>query len=414
MIKETFQFTQDEISIHLSKTKIASIRTRDIIRGAVRIYEQDKIGIAGCFGVFDESALTKKAIENLKLEIPYPCLPAAEKKENRESLEITLDAFEFVQEVEELLESIRKEFPDFTFNDNIRYVYETYHLKNDLALDLYQGDRFINLDISFKHKNSQNPSDGKLTYSSKNFDKKEILFALHQICEGLSQEPAPVNGRVPVIFFSKNPEYLEKLNEILYGIAYGAETSLISGKIGKKIFSNDFTLFQTRNVEDQFYRPFFDHEGTTNPADRYTLVENGILKTPYTDKKTAKQFSLPLTGAASGEFDGLPILEYADFSFGNSGKSFKELLKGQKAVLILMPTGGDYTVDGNFSLHLQTGLLFDGERYTNPVYNITLSSSLNQMFGKDWVGVAREPLFRIPGFWGVMLIMKAQSEKKKN
>ena len=62
------------------------------------------------------------------------------------------------------------------------------------------------------------------------------------------------------------------------------------------------------------------------------LIENGRIISPYTDKKTAHKFNLPLTGSASGEYDKVPPLSPRNFKVEASDKTLKELLKGQLAV----------------------------------------------------------------------------------
>ena len=87
------------------------------------------------------------------------------------------------------------------------------------------------------------------------------------------------------------------------GYKIGTKASLFTNFLGEKKFSDKFTLYQSAEEEDLTGIEFFDAEGVVNPDYKYTLIENGKIITPYTDKKTAAQFNLPLTGSASADYD---------------------------------------------------------------------------------------------------------------
>jgi PmbA protein len=421
MIKEVFIKTCDEVSLHIAKSKIESIRTKDIVKSAIRIYDQGKVGIAGSLGEYDEGALTKKALEHLELGISYPMNASSDRVETREYVHIDLDAYDFICEIEEMMADHCHQFPDFYFHHDIHYNFETYHLKNDAGLDLFQRARYINYTLNLKRKNSQNANDGTVTLYNTTFDKESVSNVIASLCEGLSKPTIVPEGKIPVAFFCHDMLYSRIFVEALNGISYGSGSSLFAGKRDKKIFSNALTLYQSRNIKDQFFGSFFDSEGVVNNEDRYVLVDRGVLKSPFTDKLTANQFALPLTGAAGGEFDSIPELDRVHFTFKRSERNFSEILSSgtdhphKEVLLILAPTGGSYSTDGHFSLHLQTGLLYDGEKFVHPVHDLTLTSDAHQMFGKDWIGSPRDPLLGVNGLQAVCMWMTVQpTNKKKN
>ncbi|HPM21796.1 MAG TPA: metallopeptidase TldD-related protein [Thermotogota bacterium] len=414
MIKEVYIKTVDEICARLRSGAIDSTRSREITRGSVRLYENGKIGIAGALGTFDEEGLTQKAKERLDMGVVYTALPTAEKREEREDIATDMDAYDFLWEVEELLKEQNRQFPEYSFVHDIRYIYETHHLKNVIGLDLSHKTRYFEFNLTVKRKDSENVKDGTLSFKLPSFDKNAVIGALRTLCEGLSCASAVPEGKIPVLFFFDDFLYNRKLWETLNGISYGSGSSLFSGKMGEKVFSEELTLYQSRSRKDQFFDAFFDMEGITNPEDRCPLIENGILRMPFTDKMTAKRFFLPLTGAASAEYDSVPSIDYAHLAYRPSDYSLLELLRRSvsegegKALIVLQPTGGDYSADGHFSLRLQTGIWYDGERCDRPVQNITLTADMRKMLGDDWIGVPKQPLFNIPGLFGVCFWMTAQ------
>ena len=76
MIKEKYIKKLEEISINIVQSNIESIRKKNITKTGFRVYENGFIGIAGAVGEVDNLDLEKRAIDNLKLKIPYPYEPS--------------------------------------------------------------------------------------------------------------------------------------------------------------------------------------------------------------------------------------------------------------------------------------------------------------------------------------------------
>ena len=73
MEREFLKAISSAVTLNVTGGRIDSFRQQDETTGTVRVYDQGCIGVAGCLGEPDEDALTKKAIEALELQIPYPC-----------------------------------------------------------------------------------------------------------------------------------------------------------------------------------------------------------------------------------------------------------------------------------------------------------------------------------------------------
>lgn len=414
MIREAYVETVGEICARLRGGAIDSTRSREITRGSVRLYENGKIGIAGALGEFDEEGLTQEAKKRLDMGVVYTASPTADKHEEREYIETDMDAYDFLWEVEEMLGEQNRRFPDCSFVHDIRYISESRHLRNTVGLDLYHKARYFEFYLTLKRKDSENVKDGTLSFRLPSFDKRAALDALRMLCDGLGQKPCAPEGRIPVLFFFNDPLYNKTLWETLNGISYGSGSSLYAGRMGEKVFADGLTLYQSRNRKDQFFNAFFDMEGTTNPEDRCLLIESGVFRMPFTDKMTATRFFLPLTGAAQAEYDSVPSMDYPHLAYQPSEHSLSELLSQSqrensgRALIALQPTGGDFSSDGHFSLRLQTGLWYDETGCDAPVHNISLTTEIHKMLGDDWIGVPRQPLFHIPGLYGVCFWMTVQ------
>ena len=54
---------------------------------------------------------------------------------------------------------------------------------------------------------------------------------------------------------------------------------------------------------------------------------------PYTDKRTANKYDLPLTGAAKAEYDSISTLKIPIMAIKESTKTAKELLGGETPIV---------------------------------------------------------------------------------
>lgn len=393
MLKEKYSQHVKQTAINVVQTKIESIRRKDITKTGIRVYDNESIGIAGAIGKYDEEELTAKAKKGLELKLEYPYEPSKDKKAKIELEAELSDGEEFIKENEELLAEITKAQPEFNFSNKIRRTEVEVTLKNDANLDLAYNSSYLEYSLIFKHKDSANLFDGGVGYNGWKYNRKDFLKMTNEICGAFKNEITDFEeGKYPVVFDAGDPTYLNKFYEALHGLMFGTGSSLFTGKIGQKLFNENFTLYTSKNPEDGVMGPFFDVEGIINKDYRYPLIEKGTLVSPYTNKKAAKLFDLPLTGCAGGEYDSVPDLGFPSFRLEESEKTMKEILGGKKGILVIIAAGGDFTPDGSFASPVQLSFLFDGENFIGRLPQLNISSHLYEMFGDSFMGVSKDSL----------------------
>lgn len=392
MIKEKYFSKVKETSINVVQTKIDSIRNKDIEKVGLRVYDKGYIGYAGALGEYDELELEKRATDGLDNKIPYeyPLENNISIKEDMSSEIIPRD--ELIDEFEELLTRLRKEQPEFYFSHKLYLIELEIKMTNSNNLNLHYKDSFISLGLIFKEKTSVNIIDGFVGFQGRKYDRDLAMEDINSICNAyLNRVELPNKNRLPVIFPSDEMLPYLKFIQDLDGNKFGTKSSLLSDRVGDKVFNENFTLYQTNNPKDYFV-PFFDAEGVVNKDYQYALIENGVLKSPYTDKRTANKYDLPLTGAAKAEYDGIPTLGIPVMTIKESEKTAKELLGGEMGIFVMIASGGDFTPEGNFATPVQLAFLFDGERFLGRLPEINISSNLFNMFGDSFIGVSKNTI----------------------
>ena len=392
---ETYTRRIRQTSLSVVQTCIASVREKDIVKTGFRVFDKGCVGTAGAIGPCDEGELRLRARSALKKGIQYGFPPSAARREYMNRSEKIIDDGSLVREFDAFLEELRSRQPGFIFSNKINLTRFDVSMKNDSGLDLAYEDTGLTVSLVFKETTSANIMDGFVAYESRRYDREVLLDYVDGICRAFQKKVRIPEGiRHPVIFSTQQGLPLGKFAEDLDGNRFGSKTSLLADRLGQSVFSEAFTLYQTRNPEDTM-APFFDAEGVVNDDYRFTLIDHGVVAAPFTDKRAASKYGLQLTGSAVAEYDGVPTLGTPEFRISESGQTVAELLEGREAIFVVVAAGGDFTPDGTFGTPVQLAFLFDGKQFLGRLPEFNLSSSMFDMFGKDFVGVGNDPYFAL-------------------
>lgn len=389
-ISEMYRSETQQTAVTYSQSKIEAVRRTLVASTGLRLYRDGCIGVAGGLGAVDQDSLRTAASAALDREIPYPGTPGSNlTRHGTESGEGLPGPDAFVAEIEAILEHLRTQHPGFIFSNVATRTTSSTSLTNNQGLDLSHRVHWYEVALVFKEKQSANILDGGMAVQHRRYDRRALLEYADMFVAAYQERAELPTGRVPVAFLDTDTLPILKLARDLHGLRFGSGASALSEKRGEQVFSSAFTLYQSRRHEDTF-GPFFDAEGVVNPDDRVALIEHGVVTCPYTDKKIASRFDLPLTGAASAEYDAVPGLEFPGFTIAPSQKSAAALLGGRPAILLAVASGGDFTPSGEFGTPVQLAYLYDGTRLVARLPEFRLSGNVYKMFGDDFIGVSAD------------------------
>ncbi|MDD4028479.1 MAG: metallopeptidase TldD-related protein [Caldisericia bacterium] len=394
MIRDILKNQIQEIAINVQQSEIESIRKKDIAKTAIRVYDQDCIGIASGIGKIQEEILTKKAKEALDLHISYPVPPESNHTKTIQPDQLLLSEEEFLHEMRELLNVLRQQNPQFTFSNKLIQQRASHSLNNDVGLSLSHAIEFYRISLLINHQDSSNLFDAAMGYQSNQYNRTLLTDYIHEICTAYNN-PIPdfQEGNYPILFDSSDQTYLGKLYHDLHGHIFATGSSLFSNRLGESIFNPLFSFFVTRSPKHFSSQPFFDLEGVFTEDFLVPLIQNGIMQTPYTDKKTAHKYQYPNTACGGGSYDSVPTIGIPQAYVPSTGKTTKEILQGEKGIVIVIASGGDFTPDGHFATPVQLAFLYDGNHLVGRLPQLSLSSELYTMFGDHFMGVSSNPLF---------------------
>ncbi|MDF2539659.1 MAG: hypothetical protein K0S76_2680 [Herbinix sp.] len=390
MIKELYKEVLRETALNISETRIDAVRKKSIIKSGCRVYKDGFIGVAGCYGEATDDTWAK-AEANLTNQIPYPYAPEQSKTRTVDLRSFEISDEQFIVDIETLLADMKMEFPQYILSNKIQITESEFSLANDAGLNLIYFDKTIMLMLLVKHVDSVNIIDSAIIHISRNYDLNKLYAEARKILAGYEKEVTfPKLKKIPVIL--QQSEMLGKFQESLHGEAMALGSSMFKERMSSKVFHENFHLYQDRS-EEHYHVPFFDLEGTTQENDRYPLICEGVIQHTYTDKKSAATYSLPLTGAAGGNYDEVPTLSSPELSIATGNKTLKELLNGELGILAVFISGGDYTSSGDFVSPVQNSYLTDGDHILGRLPECSISGNLYEMFGENYIGFSSDKAF---------------------
>ncbi len=392
MKKEYITTKRKEVSVKLQASEINSIRVKDIERNAVRVYKDGYIGISGAIGSTTKEELTNQAIENLSSLIPYPHKLEENKKDHRNLTEKTYSEQELMELSENFLSEIKKESDDFIYSESIKAIISDISLTNTEGLDLRYQDQRLEIGVIVKAKSSPNLFDTFIGWSGRNIDFPKFIEASKlQLHAERTKVDLPEGDKLPVFFIDLGT-VSGFITRHLSGETYGNGASFFKDKIDKKIFDEKINMCQSRDPKTTLSR-HFDMEGVCMDADKVPLIENGVLKRVFTDKKTAKKFSFEHTGSATGGYDDVPSISSINLHIEKDSSDIVKTLNGKMAIFVVAASGGEVNADGNYATPVQSAYLFDGEKVVGKLPEFNMENHIYNMLGEDYQGTFENPMY---------------------
>ena len=390
MEHEKLTYKDTSYSVNISGGRVDSLRVNENLKTVIRVYEDGKIGVAGAIGECDERALFEEAKAKLAGNIAYPCsLPENGKREENRLKEI-IPAKDYVKTIKRLVERLNKCYPDFVFSNKINMGDEEIVYENSKNTRyVYKGSE-IGGGLVIKDKASANIMDLSYGFVKDSYDEDKIVEDIGKLLKVYHKKVDMPEGDVPVIINAM--EVLQYGAQHLIAELYASGSSLLSGKIGQKIFNEKVNILTDRASKDR-PMPFFDAEGTVNDGDKFYFVKDGVLSGVATYKRSAAMFNLPLSGGAYAPFDEVPQPGFQGLKIADTDK-LKNLVKG-KAIYVFITSGGDMTPDGTVGLPVQLAYLYEDGKLLGRLPEFGIQSNMSDFLGKDFIGVAKDDTFEV-------------------
>ncbi|MDE0092236.1 MAG: TldD/PmbA family protein [Oligoflexia bacterium] len=192
----------------------------------------------------------------------------------------------------------------------------------------------------------------------------------------------PKTKKYPVIFKSGQAvsALLSRLVELMSGKSVFEGKSLFKDSLNKKLFSNNFSLYDEPLVVWGANSQAFDGEGFA--SEKTVLVQEGFFKNYLTSSFYAKALKAPHTKKAYWLNDkGALDISGTNLVMSEGGSSFQDLLSECPQVVVidyLKGFAGYNSISGDFSIESE-GFLWEGSDF-KPLCQFTVSGNIAQLF----------------------------------
>jgi PmbA protein len=236
----------------------------------------------------------------------------------------------------------------------------------------------------------------------------------------MARNPKALKPGAYTVLFDPLP-FANLVNQVMSALpitAVESGLSFLQGKIGQKVASNQFTLWDDGTTPGGFSSSSTDEEGV--PSQKNLVIEEGVLKTYLHNTSTAKKYSTTTT-ANAGIISPHPnngVVRPGDMSVD-------EMIAGMKRGLYVTNTW--YTrfqnyVTGEFSTIPRDGIFYiENGKIKHPVTGIRISDNILRMLmsisavGKDVKQVrgweVEMPVFTPAAVIDDVVITKSTSQK---
>lgn len=390
MMREKLTCRSTFSAVKFEESRIVSFDKDDILDNSFRVY---KDGFAGIFykkgEVTDEEGFIR-AEKNLELKRPYK-FELETGKRFRDLTEREISDKELMDLTREGLNYLTSKYPDFTYKGHFQKYYSKNHMENERGLDYTDIECYVTASVAFKHKDSKDIVDGSFGLSLRDFDISKFFDMADNY---LGNYDKMLELPKELIIQTQYYGYLGKIRQSLNAEALSVGTSLFSGKIGQKLFSEDFTVIHDVSDKIAWDTPFFDGEGVVLPDDKLTYIENGVVLRGCADKRIAAKYNVEHTGSAYPTYTDTPSSGRAALVIKRSDKTIRELLNGRLSIIPLNSSGGGFNEKGDYVMPVQNSYLCDGEKILGRLPEFTYATNLFKMFGDDFIGVGSDqPVF---------------------
>ena len=244
--------------------------------------------------------------------------------------------------------------------------------------------------VSFKHKDSKDLDDGGFGLNMrKGFSSAKFRAMADNY---LSNFTKLVDLPEDLIIMMPEWNLNEKLKDCLNAEKLALGTSLLAGKVGEKVFADDLSVYHDVTKKNIWMSTFWDADGIVQKGDKLCYIKNGKVLRGYADKRIAEKYGVECTGSAYNNYRDIPVNGWVNLKITPFKKTPKEILEGRGGKLAVLPvqfSGGGFSENGDYAMPVQMAYLTDGEKILGRVPPFTMRSNMFDMFGKDFIGVAK-------------------------
>ena len=254
-------------------------------------------------------------------------------------------------------------------------------MANSKGLSLNEKKNGIIIFVSAVVKQGDEMKTGSVVKMTRDFNSLDADAIAKEVAEealaNLGEQSIPARKYPVIMRHDAAASLLATFTPIFSAENTQKDQSLLKGKVGSEIASPAYTLIDDPFHPDSFGGSNFDGEGVATKEQ--TIVAEGMLKTLFHNRKTARKDGVETTGhAQKSSYKGTLSVAPINLYIAPGDKSKEELIAGVgEGVLITSLSGlhsGASTISGDFSV-AATGFHIKDGKIVSSVKQMTIAGN---------------------------------------
>lgn len=402
---EVYQVTSESKPVFFEGNRLKQLESSQSVGTALRLWQNNRPGLAVAYGKIDPKLLVEKAIALSKLNNPEVIELAPPREAIHDLGGATASVAELVKIGEDGIDRLRKECPELICSAELESEQEATTLMNsqglycqyrESALSYFLGAELIRGEDFLGIYNGE--------YSK---DRLNIDLVIEQIIQRLDwamHNVTPPQGNVPVLFTANAATLLwSTISSALNGKRILEESSPWSNQQQQLVISQKISLSQQPNKKP--YDCPFDDEGMV--TQELNLIDAGVLNQFYCDLTIARELNIPPTGNGFRPgLDTYPNPSLVNLIVESGDVDFLELITQlDNGIIVDQILGGGADISGDFSVNVDLGYRVENGKITGRVKDTAIAGNVYQVLqqvitlGNDsvWNGSCSTPSLIVDG-----------------
>lgn len=393
-VAEVYYISSQDTPIEFENNRLKSLSTKALQGVALRVICNGRMGFASSTDLTRLDDLVAAAVQTSEIGDPAEFEFAKDFHLNPSVTDYTPPTSQELVEVgEQLITQVHDYNPDILVD--VAFHVRTGSVTIATSTDVYvsQSSQTISASLS---GNLVKGEDFLQAYSSEVVrdrlpDFQQILQELLQKYQRAEQQASIKSGSFPVLFTPRAAASTvgRLFKTILSGQSVYQKASPLTDKVGEKLFDERLTFFEDPSIGSSACA--FDDEGT--PTQRKILIEQGIVKEFYWDRRWAARAGYEPTGNGFRGGLSLPGAQLVNGCIAPGKTSTTDLIAGIEEGLIVdqvLGAGQSNQLAGEFSVNLDLGYKVEKGQIVGRVKNTMVAGNIFEAF-KNLVDLSDQP-----------------------
>ncbi|MCC0176422.1 TldD/PmbA family protein [Waterburya agarophytonicola K14] len=382
---EVYQVTSQSQPVFFEGNRLKQLESSQSIGTALRLWQDNRPGLAVAYGKIDPELLVKKAIALAKLNDPE-IIELAPPRTAIHNLEgATASVPELIQLGDQAITQLRKECPELICSAELESERETTILINSQGLSCQYSESALSYYLGAELVRGEDflgIYDGE--YTKDKLDLNSIVEQIIQRLNWAKQNVNPPQGKVPVLLTANAATLLwSTVSSALNGKRVKEKSSPWSDRLQQLVISEQISLSQ--QPDKLPYDCPFDDEGMV--TEELNLINKGVLNQFYCDRTIARELNIQSTGNGFRPgLDTYPSPSLVNLIVNSGNASFAELIAQlNNGIIVDQLLGGGADISGDFSVNVDLGYRVENGKITGRIKDTAIAGNVYQILKQELV-----------------------------